>query len=58
MSVYFYAIARNCVTCARDKVKLRRHNKPMKLFPSITPLGLVAIDILGELVEIPRKHKY
>ena len=39
----------NCHACAQERVKLRSHSAPMKLFPAKAPLEFVAIDILGPL---------
>lgn len=47
MSVDCYATVRNCVTCAINRVALRRHNKPKIVFLVFAPLKLVAITILG-----------
>lgn len=58
MSVDCYAAARNFTNCARNCVYLRQHDKPTKTFPAFTALEFVAIEILGVLVETPRRHKY
>ena len=41
--------SRNCCDCGRERVKLRKHQAPLKLFPASSPLEYVAIDILGPL---------
>lgn len=57
MSVDFYASIKSCVTCAKNRVALRLHNKPLKSFPALAPLEFVAINILGELFTAPGKNK-
>ena len=39
----------NCHACVQERIKLRTHSAPMKLFPARRPLEFVAIDILGPL---------
>ncbi|CDF40830.1 unnamed protein product [Chondrus crispus] len=45
MALDCYAVAKNCAACARERVKLRRNTKEMKLFTPKAPLEFVAIDI-------------
>ena len=49
---------RNCVSCARNRVKLRKATKPMKLFPAKAPLEYVSVDILGPLLRTRRGMEY
>ena len=42
-------VSKECHACANERVKLRQHASPMKLFPASAPLEFVAIDILGPL---------
>ncbi|CDF35613.1 unnamed protein product [Chondrus crispus] len=58
MALNCYAVAKNCATCARERVKLRRNTKQMKLFTPKAPLEFVAIDILGELITTKRGNRY
>lgn len=58
MAVDCYAVARNCISCARNRVLLRKNSKKMQLFPAKAPLEYVAIDILGELIKTPRGYRY
>jgi hypothetical protein len=58
MALDAYNTVRNCVTCAKNRIKLRKHSSPLKLFPARAPLEYVAIDILGELVKTPRGNRY
>ena len=60
LAVDAYSTVRNCVTCAKNRIKLRRHATQSKLFPALAPLEYVAIDILGPLVSTtkPRNNKF
>ena len=58
MALDCYAVAKNCAACARERVKLRKNTKEMKLFTPKAPLEFVAIDILGELITTKRGHRY
>ena len=58
LSVDCYAAARRCSTCARNRIKLRRHTSQLKLFPASAPLEAVAIDILGELIKTSQGNQY
>ncbi|CDF32470.1 unnamed protein product [Chondrus crispus] len=58
MALDCYAVAKNCAACARERVKLRRNTKEMKLFTPKAPLEFVAIDILGELIITKRGNRY
>ncbi|CDF38384.1 unnamed protein product [Chondrus crispus] len=58
MALDCYAVAKNCAACARERVKLRRNTKEMKLFTPKAPLEFVAIDILGELITTKRGNRY
>ena len=48
----------NCHVCAQERVKLRAHQRPLKLFPAKYPLESVAIDILGPLHRATTGHLY
>ena len=41
MALDCYAVANNCAACARERVKLRRNTKQMKLFTPEAPLEFV-----------------
>ena len=58
LSVDALMTVRNCVSCARNRVKLRRHAKQLQLFPAGGPLEFVSIDILGPLVRTARGNRY
>ena len=49
MAADINATVRDCHKCARDRIRLRKRTKPLKLFPAIKPLQSVCIDILGPL---------
>ena len=49
MSVDIAATVRDCRSCARNRIRLRRHLNRLQLFPATRPLESVAIDILGPL---------
>jgi len=49
---------KNCVSCARNRVKLRRHAKKLQLFPANGPLEYVSIDILGPLLRTRRGNRF
>lgn len=53
-----HATAKLCATCARNRVKLWKKKKPLKLFPAKAPLEYVSIDILGELIRSKRGNRY
>ncbi len=46
----------SCHACAKERINLRRHASPLKLFPAKIPLESVEIDILGPLTQTVRKH--
>ena len=58
MAVDAYGVVRKCATCARNRIKLRKHASALKLFPARAPLEQVAIDILGELIKTPRGNRF
>ena len=42
-------VSQNCDLCAQERIKLRSHSAPLKLFPAQRTLEFVAFDILGPL---------
>lgn len=58
MLATFYATVCNCVTCARNCVNPRQHNKIMKIFLFFTLVKLFAINFLRELVATPRNNNF
>lgn len=52
------ATVRNCVSCAKNRLRLSKQANPMQLFPAETPLESVAIDILGPLPKSKRKYEF
>ncbi len=49
-------VSYSCYTCARERLKLRSHQSPLKLFPAVKPLESVALDILGPLPKTSQGH--
>lgn len=49
---------RRCSQCARNRIKLRRHNMELKLFPAKSPLKIVPIDLIRELIITSRSNQY
>ena len=58
LSVDAVTTVKNCVSCARNRVKLRRNSHTLKLFPASGPLEFVAIDILGPLIRTSRGNRF
>ena len=58
MAVDVYNVVRNCVQCAQQRIKLRKHSGFMKLFPAKRPGEHVAIDILGPLPKTGSGFQY
>ena len=58
LAVDCYATARNCMHCAKERVKLRRKTKRLKLFPATAPLEALSIDLLGELIRTPHGNRW
>ena len=49
MSMDVYDTVRQCTSCAKERIALRKHASYLSLFPAKAPLEYVAIDILGPL---------
>ena len=49
---------RNCETCAKNRVKLRKRQKFLRLFPATEPLEFISIDILGPLITSTKGMKF
>lgn len=58
MSLDVHTCARQCTSCARERVQLRKHTALMKLFPASKPLEFVGIDILGPLPRASNGSRY
>ena len=52
------ATVRNFRSCARNRVKLRRHTNYLKLFTATKPFESVSIDILGLLPKSRRRKRF
>ncbi len=48
---------RSCSNCAKERLKLRRHSKWLKLFSATRPLEFVSIDILGPFRKTKNGHE-
>ena len=46
MTADIFATVRNCTTCAKNRLKLRKRTNPLKLCPATKPLASLCIDIL------------
>ena len=58
MAVDCYATVKNCVTCSKDRDKLRKRADFMRLFPAKAPLEFISINLLGELIRTKRGNKH
>ena len=58
LSVDAITTVKNCVSCARNRVRLRRSAKKLHLFPAAGPLEFVSIDILGPLLRTGRGNRF
>ena len=58
MSADIRNVSFNCHACAKERVKLRAHSAPLKLFQAKAPLEYVAIDIQGPLPRASDRSKY
>ena len=58
MAVDCYNTVKNCVTCAKNRVKLRKHKKHLRLFPATEPLEFVYLDILGSFLETKKRNRF
>ena len=58
MALDAYNTVRQCSSCKREWISLRKHSNYLRLFPAQAPLEYVAIDILGPLPRTTSKQKY
>lgn len=58
MAADIHATVRNCGSCARNRLKLRKHTQPLQLFPATGPLQSLAIDLLGPLTKTKRGNRF
>ena len=58
MAADIFATVRNCTTCAKNRLMLRKRTNPLKLFPATKPLASLCIDILGPLTESKRGYVF
>lgn len=53
-----YAVSQSCVSCAKNRVALRRKRKGKQLFPATVPLEFVAVGILGQQLITYRWNRF
>ncbi len=53
-----YHTVRQCASCAKDRIDLRKHTTPLTLFPARAPLESVALDLLGPLPKSKRGNTH
>ena len=58
MAADVYKTIRNCTTCAKNRVKLRKRTHQLLIFPAISPLESLAIDILGPLTKTKKGNPF
>ena len=58
MALDAYHTVRQCSSCTRERIKVRKHATYLSLFPAQAQLEYVAIDILGPLPTITVGHRY
>ena len=58
MATDIYKTIRNCTTCAKNRVKLRKRTHPRRIFPAIRPLESLAIDIIGALTKTKKGRRF
>ncbi|CDF38390.1 unnamed protein product [Chondrus crispus] len=58
MALECHACMRQCDSCARERVQLRKHSTFLKLFPARRPLEFVAMGILGPLPRSTKRNQY
>ena len=49
---------RTCPDCAKNRLRMLKHSRPMKLFPTVEPFEQVAMDLLGPLPKTPRGNQH
>ena len=55
MAADIYKTIRNCTTCVKNRVNLRKRTHLLRIFPAARPL---AIDILGSLTKTKKDHRF
>ncbi len=58
MSMDAYQTVRECVSCQLNRIKERKHTNFCKLFPAVSPLEFICIDILGPLPKTRKGNTY
>ncbi len=57
MPLVCHSTAVNCDNCITNRLMLRKTLRLLKLFPVLSTLEFIAIDILGELFRTPRGNR-
>jgi len=58
MALDAHNTVRSCVSCAKNRINLKKHKSFLKLFPASRPLQYVSIDILGPMPRTSRGFRY
>ena len=58
MAADIYATVRNSSTCAKNRLKLRKHTNPLKLLTAAKPLASLCIYILGLLQRTKNGYRF
>ena len=58
MAMDVFNTVKQCSSCAKERLSLRKHSRFLKLFPAERPLECVSIDILGPLPRSFNGNKY
>ena len=52
------SVSQQCHPCARERIRIRSHQAPLKLFRPTKPLKFIAIDILGSLPRATSGYRF
>lgn len=58
MAFHAYASVRECSSCAKNRVKLRKYSKKLMLVYARAPLAFVALESLSDLVRTSWNNPY
>lgn len=58
LATYCFSVVNSCPTCAQNRVMLQKNRKPMYMFPTVAPLELMSIALLGELIQTARGSRF
>ncbi len=54
LAINCYSTSRNCVECAKERLRLRKRVTGIKLFPATAPLEDIAMELPGPFLKTPR----